>query len=447
MFQTILVANRGEIAVRIIRACREMGIKTVAVYSEADKESLHTMLADEAICIGPAASSESYLDMERILSACVTMKADAIHPGFGFLSENARFAELCEKCGIRFIGPSAEIIHKMGNKSEARKTMMEAGVPVIPGSKNPVFTIEEGLKTAKEVGFPVMIKASSGGGGKGMRISESEEDFEINFQNAQMESIKGFSDNTMYIERFIERPRHIEFQILADRHGNVVHLGERDCSIQRRHQKVLEEAPSIAISSELRARMGETAVRAAKAVGYENAGTIEFLLDQSGNFYFMEMNTRIQVEHPVTEAVTDIDLIKEQIRIAAGEELSVKQEEINIVGHAIECRINAEDPEKNFRPCPGTITELHLPGGRGIRVDTAVYNNYRIPANYDSMILKLIVHDKDRASAIAKMRSALGELVIEGVKTNLDFQYEIINNPDFEAGDIDTDFISKYFTK
>ncbi|MBQ2426004.1 MAG: ATP-grasp domain-containing protein, partial [Lachnospiraceae bacterium] len=340
-----------------------------------------------------------------------------------------------------------EIIHKMGNKSEARKTMMEAGVPVIPGSKNPVFTIEEGLKTAKEVGFPVMIKASSGGGGKGMRISESEEDFEINFQNAQMESIKGFSDNTMYIERFIERPRHIEFQILADRHGNVVHLGERDCSIQRRHQKVLEEAPSIAISSELRARMGETAVRAAKAVGYENAGTIEFLLDQSGNFYFMEMNTRIQVEHPVTEAVTDIDLIKEQIRIAAGEELSVKQEEINIVGHAIECRINAEDPEKNFRPCPGTITELHLPGGRGIRVDTAVYNNYRIPANYDSMILKLIVHDKDRASAIVKMRSALGELVIEGVKTNLDFQYEIINNPDFEAGDIDTDFISKYFTK
>lgn len=447
MFQKILVANRGEIAVRIIRACREMGIKTVAVYSEADKEALHTMLADEAICIGPAASSESYLDMERILSACVTMKADAIHPGFGFLSENARFAELCEKCGIRFIGPSAEIIHKMGNKSEARKTMMEAGVPVIPGSKNPVFTIEEGLKTAKEVGFPVMIKASSGGGGKGMRISESEEDFEINFQNAQMESIKGFSDNTMYIERFIERPRHIEFQILADRHGNVVHLGERDCSIQRRHQKVLEEAPSIAISSELRARMGETAVRAAKAVGYENAGTIEFLLDQSGNFYFMEMNTRIQVEHPVTEAVTDIDLIKEQIRIAAGEELSVKQEEINIVGHAIECRINAEDPEKNFRPCPGTITELHLPGGRGIRVDTAVYNNYRIPANYDSMILKLIVHDKDRASAIAKMRSALGELVIEGVKTNLDFQYEIINNPDFEAGDIDTDFISKYFTK
>ncbi len=447
MFQKILIANRGEIAVRIIRACREMGIKTVAVYSEADKEALHTMLADEAVCIGPAASSESYLDMERILSACVTMKADAIHPGFGFLSENARFAELCEKCGIRFIGPSAEIINKMGNKSEARKTMLEAGVPVIPGSKEPVFTTEEGLRTAKEIGFPVMIKASSGGGGKGMRISRSEEDFEVNFQNAQMESIKGFSDNTMYIERFIERPRHIEFQILADMHGNVIHLGERDCSIQRRHQKVLEEAPSVAISADLRARMGETAVQAAKAVGYENAGTIEFLLDQSGDFYFMEMNTRIQVEHPITEAVTDIDLIKEQIRIAAGEELSVKQEEIKIVGHAIECRINAEDPEKNFMPCPGIITELHLPGGRGIRVDTAVYNNYRIPANYDSMILKLIVHDKDRDSAIAKMRSALGELVIEGVKTNLDFQYEILNNPYFEAGDVDTDFISKYFTK
>ena len=447
MFQKILIANRGEIAVRIIRACREMGIKTVAVYSEADKEALHTMLADEAVCIGPAASSESYLDMERILSACVTMKADAIHPGFGFLSENARFAELCEKCGIRFIGPSAEIINKMGNKSEARKTMLEAGVPVIPGSKEPVFTAEEGLRTAKEIGFPVMIKASSGGGGKGMRISRSEEDFEVNFQNAQMESIKGFSDNTMYIERFIERPRHIEFQILADMHGNVIHLGERDCSIQRRHQKVLEEAPSVAISADLRARMGETAVQAAKAVGYENAGTIEFLLDQSGDFYFMEMNTRIQVEHPITEAVTDIDLIKEQIRIAAGEELSVKQEEIKIVGHAIECRINAEDPEKNFMPCPGIITELHLPGGRGIRVDTAVYNKYTIPSNYDSMILKLIVHDKDRDSAIAKMRSALGELIIEGVKTNLDFQYEILNNPYFEAGDVDTDFISKYFTK
>ena len=445
MFQKILIANRGEIAVRIIRACREMGIKTVAVYSAADKDALHTMLADEAICIGPAPSSESYLDMERILSACVAAKADAIHPGFGFLSENAKFAEFCEKCSIRFIGPSADIINKMGNKSEARKTMIEAGVPVVPGSKEPVFTVEEGLQTAKEVGFPVMIKASSGGGGKGMRVSRSEEDFEVNFQNAQMESIKGFSDDSMYIERFVERPRHIEFQILADCHGNVIHLGERDCSIQRRHQKVLEEAPSVAISSELRACMGETAVRAAKAVGYENAGTIEFLLDRSGNFYFMEMNTRIQVEHPVTEAVTDMDLIKEQIRIAAGEPLSVKQEDIAIVGHAIECRINAENPERNFMPCPGTIQDLHLPGGRGVRVDTAVYNQYTIPPNYDSMILKLIVHDKDRDSAIAKMRSALGELVIGGIKTNVDFQYEILSNPDFEAGDVDTDFIQTHF--
>ena len=445
MFDKILVANRGEIAVRIIRACREMGIKTVAVYSEADRDALHTMLADEAICIGPAASSQSYLNMERILSACVVTQADAIHPGFGFLSENARFAELCEKCSIAFIGPSAEIINRMGNKSEARKTMIEAGVPVVPGSREPVFTVEEGLKTAKEVGFPVMIKASSGGGGKGMRISRSEEDFEVNFQSAQMESIKGFSDNTMYIERFVERPRHIEFQILADRFGNVIHLGERDCSIQRRHQKVLEESPSIAISDELRKRMGETAVRAAKAVGYENAGTIEFLLDKEKNFYFMEMNTRIQVEHPITEEVTDLDLVKEQIRIAAGEPLSLKQEDVKISGHAIECRINAENPEKNFMPCPGMITDIHLPGGRGVRVDTAVYNNYRIPPNYDSMILKLIVRGKDRPSAIAKMRSALGELVIEGINTNLDFQYDIINNKDFEEGNVDTDFIPSHF--
>lgn len=445
MFQKILIANRGEIAVRIIRACREMGIKTVAVYSEADRDALHTLLADEAICIGPAPSAESYLNMEQILTACVAMKADAIHPGFGFLSENARFAELCEKCHIRFIGPPAEVIHRMGNKSEARKTMMEAGVPVIPGSKEPVFTVEEGLKTAREVGFPVMIKASSGGGGKGMRVSYGEEDFASNFQNAQMESVKGFSDDTMYIERFVERPRHIEFQILADSFGNVVHLGERDCSIQRRHQKLLEEAPSAAISEELRERMGQAAVKAARSVHYENAGTIEFLLDKNKEFYFMEMNTRIQVEHPVTEAVTDLDLIKEQIRIAAGEPLSVTQEDIQITGHAIECRINAENPDKHFMPCPGTITDLHLPGGRGVRVDTAVYNNYTIPPNYDSMILKLIVHDKDRPSAIAKMRSALGELVIEGITTNVDFQYELIGDRDFEEGNVDTDFIPAHF--
>lgn len=445
MFQKILIANRGEIAVRIIRACREMGIKTVAVYSEADRDALHTLLADEAICIGPAPSAESYLNMEQILTACVAMKADAIHPGFGFLSENARFAELCEKCHIRFIGPPAEVIHRMGNKSEARKTMMEAGVPVIPGSKEPVFTVEEGLKTAREVGFPVMIKASSGGGGKGMRVSYGEDDFASNFQNAQMESVKGFSDDTMYIERFVERPRHIEFQILADSFGNVVHLGERDCSIQRRHQKLLEEAPSAAISEELRERMGQVAVKAARSVHYENAGTIEFLLDKNKEFYFMEMNTRIQVEHPVTEAVTDLDLIKEQIRIAAGEPLSVTQEDIQITGHAIECRINAENPDKHFMPCPGTITDIHLPGGRGVRVDTAVYNNYTIPPNYDSMILKLIVHDKDRPSAIAKMRSALGELVIEGITTNVDFQYELIGDRDFEDGNVDTDFIPSHF--
>ncbi len=445
MFTKILVANRGEIAVRIIRACREMGIKTVAVYSEADKDSLHTLLADEAICIGPAPSSESYLNMERIISATVSMKAEAIHPGFGFLSENARFAELCQKCCITFIGPSADLIHKMGNKSEARKTMMEAGVPVVPGSKEPVRTVEEARAMAEKIGYPVMIKASSGGGGKGMRISRGPEDFDTNFQNAQMESVKGFSDDTMYLERYIEKPRHIEFQIMADKFGHVVHLGERDCSIQRRHQKVLEESPSIAISPELRKKMGETAVRAAKAVGYENAGTIEFLLDKDKNFYFMEMNTRIQVEHPVTEMVTGLDLIIEQIRIAAGEPLSVTQDQVKIQGHAIECRINAENPAKHFMPCPGLITNVHTPGGNGVRVDSHIYSDYRVPPNYDSMLLKLIVRGKDRKSAIAKMRSALGELVIEGIDTNLDFQYEILSHEAFLNGDTDTHFIPSYF--
>ena len=447
MFDKILVANRGEIAVRIIRACREMGIKTVAVYSEADRDALHTMLADEAICIGPAASSQSYLNMERILSACVVMQADAIHPGFGFLSENARFAELCEKCSIAFIGPSAEIINRMGNKSEARKTMMEAGIPVVPGTKEPVFTAERGLELAESIGFPVMIKASSGGGGKGMRVSRSREDFTENFQNAQLESVKGFSDDTMYIEKYIEQPRHIEFQIMADKYGNVVHLGERDCSIQRRHQKVLEESPCQVISDELRKKMGQTAVMAAKAVNYENAGTIEFLLDKDKNFYFMEMNTRIQVEHPVTEMVTGLDLIKEQIRVAAGEPLSVKQEDITISGHALECRINAENPSRNFMPCPGKITNIHLPGGNGVRLDTHIYSDYIVPPNYDSMLLKLIVHGKDRQEAIAKMRSALGELIIEGIETNVDFQYEIINHPAFQSGETDTGFIPQYFSQ
>lgn len=445
MFNKILIANRGEIAVRIIRACREMGIRTVAVYSEADKDCLHTLLADEAICIGPAPSSQSYLNMERILSATVAMKADAIHPGFGFLSENARFAKLCQQCNITFIGPSTEIINRMGNKSEARNTMMQAGVPVVPGSKEPVYTAEDGLVMAKEIGFPVMIKASSGGGGKGMRISRSEEDFTEHFNAAQLESVKGFSDDTMYIEKYIEKPRHVEFQIMGDKFGHVVHLGERDCSIQRRHQKVMEESPCEVISPELRKKMGEVAVKAAKAVNYENAGTIEFLLDKDKNFYFMEMNTRIQVEHPVTEMVSGIDLIKEQIRVAAGEPLSVSQEDIQIKGHAIECRINAENPKKHFMPCPGRITNVHIPGGNGVRVDTHIYNDYKVPANYDSMLMKLIVYDKDRASAIAKMRSALGEVIIEGIETNIDFQYEILENEAFQKGDTDTGFIEKYF--
>ena len=445
MFNKILIANRGEIAVRIIRACREMGIRTVAVYSEADKDCLHTLLADEAICIGPAPSSQSYLNMERILSATVAMKADAIHPGFGFLSENARFAKLCQQCNITFIGPSAEIINRMGNKSEARNTMMQAGVPVVPGSKEPVYTAEDGLVMAKEIGFPVMIKASSGGGGKGMRISRSEEDFTEHFNAAQLEAENGFGDNSMYIEKYIEKPRHVEFQIMGDKFGHVVHLGERDCSIQRRHQKVMEESPCEVISPELRKKMGEVAVKAAKAVNYENAGTIEFLLDKDKNFYFMEMNTRIQVEHPVTELVSGIDLIKEQIRVAAGEPLSVSQEDIQIKGHAIECRINAENPKKHFMPCPGRITNVHIPGGNGVRVDTHIYNDYKVPANYDSMLMKLIVYDKDRASAIAKMRSALGEVIIEGIETNIDFQYEILENEAFQKGDTDTGFIEKYF--
>ena len=422
-----------------------MGIQTVAVYSEADRDCLHTLLADEAICIGPAPSTQSYLNMERILSATVAMKADAIHPGFGFLSENARFAELCSKCNITFIGPSAEIINRMGNKSEARKTMIEAGVPVVPGSKEAVYTAEDGLAMAKEIGFPVMIKASSGGGGKGMRISRSEEDFTEFFNAAQLESVKGFSDDTMYIEKYIEKPRHVEFQIMADKFGNVIHLGERDCSIQRRHQKVLEEAPCSVISPELRKQMGETAVRAAKSVGYENAGTIEFLLDKDKNFYFMEMNTRIQVEHPVTEMVSGLDLIKEQIRVAAGEPLSVTQDQVEIRGHAIECRINAENPQKHFMPCPGRIQTVHLPGGNGVRVDTHIYSDYKVPANYDSMLMKLIVYDKDREAAIAKMQSALGEVIIEGIETNINFQYEILENEAFRSGDTDTGFIEKYF--
>ncbi len=440
----ILIANRGEIAVRIIRACRELGIETVAVYSTADADALHTQLADEAICIGPAPSKDSYLNMENIISATVISGADAIHPGFGFLSENTRFVEMCEQCNITFIGPSSDLIHKMGNKSQARATMMEAGVPVVPGTKEPVYDAVAGLEIAKKIGFPVMIKASSGGGGKGMRVALDEQSFGQSFHTAQMESVAAFGDDTMYIEKYIVHPRHIEFQILADRFGHVVHLGERDCSIQRRHQKVLEESPSCAIDEKLRARMGAVAVAAAKAVGYENAGTIEFLLDGNRDFYFMEMNTRIQVEHPVTEMVTGIDLIKEQIRIAAGLPLSFAQEDVRVSGHAIECRINAENPKKHFRPSPGTIREVHFPGGNGVRVDTAVYPGYTIPPTYDSMIAKLIVHGKDRAEAIAKMRSALGELVIQGIDTNVDFQFDIVSNPDFCQGNFDTAFIEEH---
>lgn len=445
MFHKILIANRGEIAVRIIRACREMGIKTVAVYSEADKDALHAQLADEAVCIGPASASESYLNMERILSATVATKAEAIHPGFGFLSENSKFVRMCEKCNVAFIGPSADVIDKMGNKSQARKTMQEAGVPVVPGTKEPVYNAKEALEEAKKIGFPIMIKASSGGGGKGMRVSESVEDFEENFNTAQRESISSFADDTMYLERYVGRPRHVEVQVLGDKFGTVVQLGERDCSIQRRHQKMIEESPCCAISKETREKMGETAVRAAKAVGYGSAGTIEFLLSETGEFFFMEMNTRIQVEHPVTEFVSGVDLIKEQIRISAGLPISVKQEEIQVRGHAIECRINAENPKKNFMPCPGKIENLYLPGGNGVRIDTAVYSGYQIPPNYDSMIMKVIVYDKDRESAIAKMRSTLGEVIIEGVQTNLDFQYDILNQKDFLEGNVTTHFIEEHY--
>ena len=445
MFRKILIANRGEIAVRIIRACREMGIATVAVYSEADREALHTQLADEAVCIGPAAATDSYLNMEQILSACIATKADAIHPGFGFLSENSRFVEMCEKCNITFIGPTAEMMDKMGNKSQARLTMIDAGVPVIPGTKEPVYDAKRGAAMAECIGYPVMIKASSGGGGKGMRIAFGPDDFEESFQVAQLESVRGFGDNTMYIEKYVQEPRHIEFQIMADKFGNVVQFGERDCSIQRNHQKMIEESPSVALTPELRRRMGEAAVRAAKAVHYESAGTIEFLLDKDKNFYFMEMNTRIQVEHPVTEMVSGVDLMKEMIRVAAGEPLSVKQEDIHLQGHAMECRINAEDPAHHFRPCPGVIEEIHLPGGNGVRIDTAAYNGYEIPPFYDSMIAKVIVHGRTRQEAIDKMRSTLGELIIDGVTTNVDFQYEILDNEDFQAGEITTDFIPMHF--
>lgn len=441
MIRKVLVANRGEIAVRIIRACREMGIETVAVYSEADREALHAKLADEAICIGPAVLSDSYLSMEKIISATIISGADAIHPGFGLLSENSKFAELCEKCGIIFIGPGSDVIAKLGNKQEARNTMVAAGVPVIPGTEEAIYDPEKGAEEAARIGYPVMIKAALGGGGKGMRVAETAEEFEQNFLLAQTEARQAFGDDSMYIEHFITHPRHIEFQILADSFGHVIHLGERDCSIQRNHQKMIEEAPSIALSEELRREMGETAVRAAKAAGYVNAGTIEFLLEKNGKYYFMEMNTRIQVEHPVTEWITGIDLIKEQIRIASGKKLGLTQEQVQVNGHAIEVRINAEKPEENFRPCPGTVTGLHLPGGKGIRIDSAIYSGYTIPPYYDSMIAKISVWARTRNEAIRKMESALGEVIIEGVDTNVNYQYGILEDPDFQKGNVDIEFI------
>ena len=445
MFNKILIANRGEIAVRIIRAWRVMGIQTVAVYSEADKEALHTQLADESVCIGKAAAKDSYLNMERILSATVATHADAIHPGFGFLSENSKFASLCEKCNITFIGPDSDIIEKTGNKQEARNTMISAGIPVIPGTKEPVMDAERGKELADNIGYPVMVKAALGGGGKGMRVVYTKEDFKREFDNAQREAVNGFADGTMYIEKYIEKPRHIEFQILADKYGNTIHLGERDCSIQRNHQKLVEESPSPALNDELRKRMGDTAVAVAKAVNYENAGTVEFLLDKNDNYYFLEVNTRIQVEHGITELVTGVDLIKEQIKIAAGESLGIKQEDVRIHGAAMEIRINAENPEKNFAPNPGTIKNIHIPGGNGVRIDTAVYSGYTIPPFYDSMIMKVMTYANDRKTVIEKMRSVLGEIIIEGVTTNTDFMYDICQNEKFIKGDVSTDFIPEEY--
>lgn len=427
MIDKILIANRGEIAVRIIRACREMGISTVAVYSEADKDALHTQLADEAVCIGPAPSKDSYLNMESIISATIVTGAKAIHPGFGFLSENYKFAKLCEECNIIFIGPPSEVIRSMGNKTEARNTMINAGVQVIPGYNSPITGVEEAYDIADTLGYPVIVKAALGGGGKGMRTAYSKDELENAFNTAKKEAKAAFGDDTVYMEHFFEHPRHVEFQILADSFGNVVHLGERDCSIQRNHQKFIEEAPCIHIDEALREKMGREAVKACRAAGYTNAGTIEFLLED-GKFYFMEMNTRIQVEHPVTEWITGIDLIKEQINIASGKPLSVKQEDISINGHAIECRINAENPSKNFAPCPGKITDMYLPGGMGVRIDTAIYSGYEVPPYYDSMLAKLIVYANDRSEALKKMRSALGEVIIEGIDTNVDYLYDIVSD-------------------
>ena len=446
MFSKVLIANRGEIAVRIIRACRELGIQTVAVYSEADKEALHAELADEAICIGPAKAADSYLNVQQILSAAIVTKAEAIHPGFGFLSENSRFASMCEECNIVFIGPKSETIDAMGNKINARRLMIEAQVPVIPGSQGAISDVKEALTIAEEIGYPVMLKAAAGGGGKGIRKVLTKEELPQHFSSAQQEAKAAFGNDEMYIEKIVYPARHIEVQVLGDSFGNIIHLGERDCSLQRNNQKVLEESPSVVISASKRQELGAAAVRAAQAVGYRNAGTIEFLMDEAGEFYFMEMNTRIQVEHPITEMVTNIDLVKKQIEIASGEPLDIKQEAVKMQGAAIECRINAENPAFNFAPSPGKIHNLFLPGGGlGVRVDSAMYSGYTIPPYYDSMIAKVIVHGENRFEALMKMQRALAELVTEGVVTNAEFQMDLIGHPKVIAGDYNTAFLQEEF--
>lgn len=443
MFKKVLIANRGEIAVRVIRACRELGIHTVAVYSTADKNALHAKIADEAVCIGPAASKDSYLNVRAIISACEITGADAIHPGFGFLSENPAFARTCEKCGITFIGPRAQSIEMLGDKAQAKETMKEAGVPVIMGSDGAISNIHAAHTLANDLGYPVMVKASAGGGGRGIRIVRSDDELDAQMTAAKQEALACFGNDEIYIEKYIENPKHIEIQILADNYGDVIYLGERDCSMQRRNQKVLEEAPSPIMTDELRRKMGEAAVKAAKVCGYRNAGTIEFLVDGKGNFYFMEMNTRIQVEHPITEEITGIDLVKQQILIASGERLAIRQEDVKISGHAIECRINAENPALGFRPSPGVIQSLHIPGGPGIRVDSAVYQGYEISPYYDSMIGKLIVHGATREEAIAKMTWALSEFIVDGVATNIDFQLKLIRTEAFLKGDYDNGYLNR----
>lgn len=447
MLKKILIANRGEIAVRVIRACREMGIATVAVYSDIDKDALHTQLADEAVCIGSAMPKDSYLNMANILSACVLTGADAIHPGFGFLSENSKFAKMCRECNIKFIGPDYETIDFIGDKAKAREIMKFSDVPVVPGYEGEIRDENHALELAKEIGYPIMIKASAGGGGKGIRIAFNDEEFLMGFKTAKAEAKACFGNDTLYLEKYVQKPKHIEFQILADEHGNVIHLGERECSMQRKNQKVLEEAPSNVLNEELREKMGEIAKRAALAVDYKNAGTIEFLFDKDNNFYFMEMNTRIQVEHPITEMITGIDIVKEQIRIASGEKLRFTQDDIKLKGHAIECRVNAEDPDHDFRPCPGKIEELCIPGGMGVRIDSAIYCGYKIPHCYDSMIAKVITFGNDRDEAIVKMRRALSEFAVGGVVTNINFDLSILETEEFLRGEYDTLFLAEKMVK